>query len=192
MHLFRATLIGGALFLIPLVFIGIVLGKAYEYSMKVAGPIGRLLQIESVGGLALVELLAMVLIVVVCLCAGLLARAQFIRHRVDRLDAILIELIPGYSIAKSMVAGMDKEGGAAGALKPVLARFDDYSQIAFEVERLGDTVVIFLPGAPGAWSGSSLVVEAGRITPLDIPPHQVAGLMRVLGRGSAALVTRSG
>ncbi|OSP56869.1 hypothetical protein BV911_01700 [Pseudoruegeria sp. SK021] len=185
----KTTLLGGVLFLIPLVFIVIILGKAYEFSTAVAGPTGQLLGMqEGVDGYFLVEGLSILLIVALCLIAGLAARLHIIRRQVDRLDSILIELIPGYSIAKSMVGGMASGTDAMATLKPVLARFDDNAQIAFEVDRTDTVVVVFLPGAPGAWSGTSVGMEPWRVTPLDLPPHQAAGLLRVLGRGSAALM----
>ena len=90
---------------------------------------------------------------------------------------------------------MRRSGPASGApwedaerektLKTVLAKFDDYSQIAFEVERLSDgRAIVFLPGAPDAWSGSTVVVDADRITPLDLKSLEVVRLAKNLGKGS--------
>lgn len=191
MQLFRTTLLGGILLLIPLVFASLILGKAYQYSMIVAGPIGEFFGTETVLGTLAVNVMAVILILALCFVGGLIAQMSFIRKHVDRVDAILIELIPGYSIAKSMVAGVVDPTTAMGALKPVLAEFDDNSQIAFEVDRNGDTVVLFLPGAPGAWSGTSIAMDASRVTPLDLPTHQVSGLLRVLGRGSASIIAKA-
>ena len=86
-----------------------------------------------------------------------------------------------------MIGGVADEEDAVSVLRPVLVRFDDYEQMAFEVERLEDRSVIFLPGSPSAWSGTSLIVDADRVTNLNLPPHQVVSLLRVMGRGSAKL-----
>ena len=70
-------------------------------------------------------------------------------------------------------------------MTPVLARFDDSWQIAFEIERIEDrAVVIFLPGAPDPWSGSMCVVTADRITQLDQSIPYVAKIAKRLGRGA--------
>jgi len=66
-----------------------------------------------------------------------------------------------------------------------LVRFDDNTQIGFEVERLdGGNVVIYLPGAPNPWSGSVVYFEADRVTPLGITAAEAFGSLRKLGRGS--------
>ena len=70
-----------------------------------------------------------------------------------------------------------------------MARFDDHELIAFDIERLDDgRVVLYLPGAPDAWSGSVVLVPAERVQPLDIDPAQLARSMQRLGLGTAALM----
>jgi uncharacterized membrane protein len=70
-------------------------------------------------------------------------------------------------------------------MEPVLARFDDYWQIALEVERIpGGTVVIYLPGAPDPWSGSVCYVTEDRIQPLELTFLPVLRTLRGLGKGS--------
>ncbi len=73
-------------------------------------------------------------------------------------------------------------------MTPVLVRFDDYSQIAFEIERNETEAVIFLPGAPSTWSGSTVMVDLARVQKIDAPTHKTVKTMRVLGRGSLQLV----
>jgi uncharacterized membrane protein len=189
----KSTLVGGALFLIPLVVIAVVLGKAYQLATLVAEPLSGVLPVHRVGGVVLADLLAVLVILLLCVVAGLLARLKVVADRVRRLDQAFIELVPGYAVAKSTLSGVaDVEDGARD-VTPVLVRFDDYEQIAFEIERTTAGVVVFLPGAPSAWSGASVLIAPERVTALDLPPHQVIGLLRVLGRGTAtALAGPSG
>jgi uncharacterized membrane protein len=182
----RTTIIGGIFFLIPLAFIAVVLGKAFQLSMKIAHPIGALLPIQHIGGVALASVLGVLILVLVCFLAGLLARHARIADYSRRLDEMMTAVLPGYAIAKSMIGGLVQAQDAMGALKPVLVQMDDHSQLAFEVERDGNVVVVFLPGAPAAWSGSTVLVAPNRVTPLDMAPHEVAQQLRVLGRGGAA------
>ena len=75
-------------------------------------------------------------------------------------------------------------------LKPVLATFDDHQLIAFDMERLADgRAVLYLPGAPDAWSGSVVLVSTERIEALDIDPSDLARSLQGLGRGTAALLS---
>lgn len=184
----KTTILGGFLFLVPLAFIVIVLGKTYQVSMMVAGPLDKIIPVSSIGGVAFVNILAILLLLAVCFLAGLVARGGWFSGRIEKLDGFLIDVMPGYAVAKGMIGSVAKENDIAVVMVPVLVRFDDYDQIAFEIERTDTQAVIFLPGAPSAWSGSTVVVDVGRVQPLNMPVHQTVKLMRVLGRGSLATV----
>lgn len=183
----KSIILRGALFLIPIIFLFMILTKAFEISTMLARPAGKIFPLDHVAGILLVDVLAVVLIVLACLLAGLIAKRGRLFGHMSRLDDFLIDILPGYAVTKGIIGGVADEKNAVSVLRPVLVRFDDYEQMAFEVERLEDRSVIFLPGSPSAWSGSSLIVDADRVTDLNLPPHQVVSLLRVMGRGSAKL-----
>ena len=185
----KTTLLGGILFLVPVAFVAVILGKIFDISMVVAAPVDRLVPLTSIAGVATANIIAIILILIVCFLAGLLAQRSFFSHRMGKLDNFLIDLIPGYAVAKGIVSGVANKDDAMTILRPVLVKFDDYDQIAFEVERDSNNAVIFLPGSPSAWSGASVVVKISRVTPLNVPPHQAVSLLRVMGRGSLKLTT---
>jgi len=186
----KATLVGGLLFLLPLVVVVLIIGKAFQISMMVAKPLGALIPIDSVGGVALVNILAALVILVLCYLAGLLARVSGVKRKVAGLEELLVAAIPGYAFAKTMVSGVVKAEDEVGKMTPVLVRLDDYKQIAFEVERTpGGNVVIFLPGAPNPWSGSVAYVSEDRVETLDMTPQAAIKNLRVLGRGSSSIAS---
>ena len=181
----RETVIGGLLFLLPLTVVALIIGKAYKISLLVAEPLGRLIPIDQVGGVALANILAVLVILVLCYLAGRVARYSGIKGKVARIEELLIATLPGYAFAKTLMSGVAKAEDEAGSMTPVLIRLDDYKQIAFEVERTaGGNVVVFLPGAPNPWSGSVVYVSEDRVEHLDTPPQDVIKNIRVLGRGS--------
>jgi uncharacterized membrane protein len=182
----RTTLIGGAIFLIPVVFVIYILAKASEISSGVAHAIARVAPVDGLAGVLLADALAVLLILAVCYAAGLAARCAFFARHVQRVEALLVEFFPGFTIAKSMASGMAGVDDRASLLRTVLVAFDDHEAIGFEVERTAARVIVFLPGAPSAWSGQSVAVPPGRVTALDLPVHKVSKLMRTLGRGAAA------
>ena len=51
MKFLKATIVGGLLFLVPVVLIIVVLGHAMRLAVKVAQPISESLQLDNVGGL---------------------------------------------------------------------------------------------------------------------------------------------
>ena len=183
----KTTIIGGVIFLVPVVVLAILLTKAYQISMVVAAPIDRLIPVESIGGVALVNILAILLILVVCFASGLLAKTQFLASKINALDGLLIDMMPGYAVAKGVIGSVTDQDEISQLLKPVMVRFDDYSQIAFEIERDETEAVIFLPGSPSTWSGSTVIVDIGRVRKIDAPTYKVVKIMRVLGRGSLQL-----
>ncbi len=180
----RTTLLGGLMFLVPVVFIAIILTKAFQLSMAVAKPVDAVIPIESFAGVALVNILAVAVIILVCFLAGLVARTAILGRRVERIDNLMIDAVPTYAIVKAVLSGAADPDNLDTVLKPVLVRFDDYDQIAFERERDQSKATLFLPGSPSAWSGSVVMVELSRVTDLNLKPHEAMKLLRVLGRGS--------
>ena len=133
-HFMGTVLIGGVLFLIPLVVVVIIFGKAFRIMKVVATPVSRLIPVDSVAGFAVVEIVTLTILMLACLLAGLLARSPWGRKLHSKLDSVLLQLIPGYAWMKGITGGVgDEEAGAL--LKPVLVKFDDQSQLAFEVDR---------------------------------------------------------
>lgn len=184
MRFVKTTVIGGILFLVPIVIFIAVIGKALEITGKMATPLAAVLPVDSIGDLAVVHLLALAILVLVCFLAGLTARTVIAKKLVGALELNVLSKLPAYALLKtktqSMLSAEDIE-----EMTPVVARFDDSWQIAFEIERIdGDKVAIFLPGAPDPWSGSVCVVTADRIAPLDLSIPYVANMAKRLGRGA--------
>ena len=182
------TLVGGVVFLLPLVVVLAVFGQGVALVAKMAAPLISLLPDGNVGGFALATLAAVLLLLLLCYGAGMAARATLGRSLSERFESKLQTVYPRYAVIKAMSQGLH---GALGqrVLKPVLATFDDHQLIAFDMERLDDgRAVLYLPGAPDAWSGSVLLVPAERIEPLDIDAAQLAKSMQRLGLGMAALL----
>lgn len=184
----KTTILGGVIFLVPIVMLAILLTKAYSIGMTVADPIDKVIPYDTVAGIALVNILAVAVIVLFCFLCGVLARIAFVAAKISTIDGFLIDLMPGYAIAKGVIGSVANQEEISALLTPVLVRFDDYSQIAFEIERNETEAVIFLPGAPSTWSGSSLIVDVNRVQKIDVPTHRTVKTMRVLGRGSLGLI----
>jgi uncharacterized membrane protein len=184
----RTTVIGGIVFLVPIVIVVAILGKAFDVMRRIAEPLAEWLPISNVADVILVNLLGGLLLVLLCFLAGLLARTDRAKRIVRAIETRFLDHIPVYAFIKGMtasVAGAQKDN----PLKPVFVRLDDYSQVAFEVERNDDgTVVVYLPGAPNPWSGTVCVVTPDRVTVLDTSLLAAADNVRHLGRGTNGLL----
>ncbi len=184
----RATIVGGVVFLVPFVALAFVLGKALAIMRRVVAPLSRLLPFESVGGVLMVDVIAVVGIFALCLLAGLLARSSTGRALATRIEETMLATIPGYQFAKGMADSLASSQELAQSFTPVLARFDDYTQLAFEVDRTkAGAVVVYLPGAPNPWSGSVVYVDPERIERTELSMMEAVRNIRQLGRGSSEL-----
>lgn len=183
LRFFRTTVLGGILFLVPVIIFIAIAGKALQIIGKLAVPVAGLLGIDTIGGIAVAELLAIGMLVLICFLAGLVAESQSAKNVVKSLEENVLDKIPAYGLLKfksQSALGLENEED----ISPVAVRFDDSWQLAFEVERVeGGNVVIFLPGAPDPWSGSVCVVTGDRITPLDMTVSSAVNLMQHCGKG---------
>lgn len=180
----KTTVLGGILFLVPIIIFIAIIGKALQFTNKLAIPLAGLLGLDKLAGIAAAEILAICLLVLICFFAGLAAKTLIARKFIQTLEVNVLEKIPAYEFLKAKTRSMLSSEEAEG-MHPVLARFDDSWQLAFEIERIeGDKVVMYLPGSPDPWSGSVCVVTKDRITPLDVPVKAVVNLMKRLGKGT--------
>ena len=185
------TVLGGVLFLIPFVLIVVLLGKGFMIMRTIAEKMDVLLPWDLVAGLPIVDVLAVLFLISCCFIAGLVARSSWARDLRNRVDDLLLQLIPGYAWIKGMTGNVSNEDAAAG-FKPVWIRLDDQYQVGYEVERCeGDLVAVFLPGAPDPRTGTLSYVESDRIEDLDSSFNEVTKNFRRLGMGSAAKISQS-
>ena len=185
------TVLGGVLFLIPFVLVVVLLGKGFMIMRTIAEKVNIFLPLDSVAGLPIVDVLAVLFLISCCFIAGLVARSSWARDLRNRVDDLLLQLVPGYAWIKGMTGSVSKEEAAAG-FKPVWIRLDDQYQVGFEVERCeGDLVAVFLPGAPDPRTGTLSYVESDRIEDLDSSFNDVSKNFRRLGMGSAAKISQS-
>lgn len=184
-----STLIGGALFLVPAIFIIIILEKAFQVMLLVARPIEKLLPMDTVIGVGMINLLAGLLILLVFILAGLVARGRRAQAFYKKLDGVLLEVIPGYAWTKTVVGSLGKPEDVEQHFKPVVVTLDDQMQVGFELERSAENlVVVFLPGSPDVRSGAVAYVTAERVAPLDASFLTINRCMKHMGRGAVTLL----
>lgn len=186
----KTTVVGGLLFLVPLIVLLAVLAKAYEIMKAVAHPLARYFHVDTVAGIAFANLVALALLIGLCFLAGLVARSGFMRRLSRRFENRVLQRIPLYSVVKATVDSMlplHREQG----LQPVLVQFDDCSQLGLEVERQTPGVVaVYLPGSPNPWSGSLLLTTPERVTTVPSTMMATMRTLQQLGKGANALIAK--
>lgn len=187
MRFIKTTVIGGIVFLIPIVIVLMVIGEVLDMAGQVAAPLVELLPVQAIGDLALAHLLAFGILVLLCsaLLCGWAAGPNPHRptpRRVARGPGALegAGVRPDQKQDSEHAEPRRHQGHGRRHV-----RFDDCWQIAFAIERVdGGGVAVFLPGAPDPWSGSMCVVSQDRVTPLDANIPIIVEIVKRLGRGA--------
>lgn len=181
----RTTLVGGLLFLVPIVVLAVILEKALGLVHKLSDPLAERFPVAA-GQTPI--LLAAVVLILVCFVLGLLALTGPARLAITWLENTLLSKIPGYVFLKG--AGESALGLEDHAPYPlVLARIEEAWQFGFLIEQLeGGHFAVFVPDAPNPLSGSVFFMSPERVRPSDIPVAAALKCLRQLGAGSRALM----
>lgn len=187
MKFIKTTLIGGVLYLVPIIVLLAIIGKAHEITSKLVEPLAANFP-EGLFGFGAVRLLAIGALVLFCFLAGLFAKTNLAKRVSDWLESTVLSNVPGYTMIKGMsesMAGIEQSTGQ----EAVLARIEDAWQVAFLVERIeGGHVAVYVPGAPNPASGSVYFMTEDRIKPLHMPLTNALKCVRRLGVGSNAVL----
>jgi uncharacterized membrane protein len=182
---FRATALGGILYLMPLAVIGALLGYAWGFAEVIYEPLSKWIPTDSAAGIAVLFAGVVAVLVLTAFFAGLIAHRAIGRRVSTLLEKYLNTFIPKYAIYKDLVAGNIGGTFNVPSLIPVMVVSGDESRVAFESDRTTDgRVVVFFPGAPDTWIGHVSVVDASRVSRLNVPFNDVVGYLEQLGRGA--------
>ena len=183
-ELLKATMAGGLLFLLPVALIAIVLKQAMQLVGKIVRPISNYLPVEAVVGVWGETLLAAVVLILVSLVAGLVARTNVGRRIMRWFENSLLGGLPQYQMVKSMAEGLAHVESAEG-VDPALVSIEGGWQIGYLLEPLDNGwVTVFLPQAPTPMSGNVMYLPADRVRPLGITIGQAMALVKHIGVGS--------
>jgi uncharacterized membrane protein len=183
----KTTIIGGALFLLPVAIVLLVLNHALQLAGKVVRPISHNLHFDrAVTGISIATVLAVVLLIAISFAAGIVARTNAGRRISRWVESSFLGGLPQYQMVKSMGEGLAQIEGAQD-LKPVLISVDGGWQIGYLLEPLENGwVAVFVPQAPTPTAGSVMYLPANRIRPLDISMLQARSIVKHIGIGSGA------
>ncbi len=142
------TILGGVLFLTPIVVLGIVLSKAYDFVRRGLQPLMALIPQKLASGPTMTAALTILLLGLMCFLAGLLAQTLFAQRIVSGLEATVLSKVPGYEYLKQ--AGTSVLGLSESAEHPVvLADFGGSWRIGVQTDSVvGGYVAVFIPNSP--------------------------------------------
>jgi len=187
----KTTIVGGLLFLVPVILLLVILTKAMQLVGKIAAPIAARFPVHEIAGVAFASVVAALLIVLLAFLAGLAARTDTGRAVMRWFEESLLGGLPQYRMMKTMAEGLANIEGASG-IKPALVSIEGGWQIGYVLEEMhAGWVAVFLPQAPTPMSGNVMYMPSDRVRLLDITIGEAMMLVKRLGVGSANALRRA-
>ncbi len=187
----KTTAIGGLIFLLPVIVIGALVGQVVPIVMTVSEVLSEYIPLKTPSGIAILIALSVGIVLLMCFAAGLIARWSIGKKLSKFVENNLILLFPRYAIYREQLKGSIGGDQNKPVMIPVIVHFDDYSRIAFEVERIeGPRVSLYMPGSPDTWSGYVIFMSPDRVERLEIPFSEALGICERMGRESSHLLNQ--
>ena len=144
-HFLRITVLGGVLFLTPIVVLAFILGKAFDLARRGLKPVAMVIPDRFVSGVTMEAILAIVLIAILCFLAGLFARTRPAQRIMAELESSVLSKVPAYEYLKQ--AGASVMGLGETADHPVVfAQLGGAWRIAVQTGVVGGGLVaVFVP-----------------------------------------------
>jgi uncharacterized membrane protein len=182
-RLLTTTLVGGVLFLVPIVLTIFIATSAVKLAGKILAPISRLLPAHGIAGVALADVAAALLLIVACFTAGLIARTQIGHYVNRRLEGAVLRRIPAFTFVKSAAQGL-LGLETRSEVQTALAMIEDAWVPAFVVEKhRSGLLTVFVPSVPTPAAGTIYLLEEARVRRLDVPVTAMVPVIMALGAG---------
>jgi len=187
-HFLRTTILGGVLFLTPIVVLIFILGKAFDFARRALKPVGAIIPDRLVSGTTTEAILAIVLVAPSCFLAGLFARTRPAQRIVAELESSVLSKVPAYEYLKQ--AGASVMGLGEMTDHPVVfLQTGDAWRIGVQTEAVGGGwVAVFVSNSPNPMSGSVFLAAAEHVRPAGVPLATAIASLRRCGVGSTALL----
>lgn len=186
----KTTAIGGLLFLLPLIVVGALISQVAPILIQVAQFLHDYLPATNSISLTFIVSLVLGVLLLLCFAAGMAARWSISKRMTKLFEKQLLLLFPRYAILRDHMA--DTIGGQENRpdVQCVLVTLNDRKMIGFESERSpdGKMVVVYLPGSPDTWAGTTIMVDATRVLPLNRSFGETVTIHEQMGRGTLAFL----
>jgi uncharacterized membrane protein len=180
----RTTVIGGALFLLPIFVVFLVLGKILGLMGGLTEPLVTALGVKTIGGIAVSHLITIFAVLLGAFLAGLFARTEKGQSALRWIRDGVAAIVPQFSLIQDVARNVGTHDDTAD-LPIVLVPTDAGWNLGLLLEEEGDWHAVFLPGAPQMSSGSVAYAHTDQIHRTDLTLTQLWALLRARGKGSS-------
>ena len=186
----KTGVIGGFLVMLPVALILFLVVELVKIVVLITEPVTEHLPVETLGGIEVATVAALLLILAACFVTGLVARTQIGVRSGELIERLGLNRLPGYTLLKSLTRGFssDKE---ASAFSAAVATIRDSDVLAFIVEEHdnGDYTV-FVPTAPTPTIGTIYCLKREKVRKLDVSMAAAVECIMHWGIGSKSLFAK--
>ncbi len=180
----KTTLLGGALVVLPTWLAILLVLKAMVHLELIVKPVSRGLP-ESVRH---PQIMAALLLIVVCFVVGLLIKTTFGHEAKRTLENKVLEKVPGYTTLRGVAEQLGDLEGNRG-FKPALVEIEEALAPAFIVEEhANQRCTVFIPSAPTPAAGTILIIDSARVHPVNVPVTKLFQCVAKWGTGMGDLL----
>ena len=182
----RTTVVGGALFLLPIFVVLLVLGKVIGLTGGLAEPLVQALGVTSIAGIAAGHLVTVFLVVVAAFLAGLFARTRTGQSALTWIQDGVSATLPQFSLIQGVARNIGSDEDVVD-MPVVLVPTDAGWALGLLLEAEGDWHAVYLPGAPEMSSGSVSYVHTDQIHRTEATLKHLWVMLRGRGKGSSQI-----
>jgi uncharacterized membrane protein len=166
----KTTLVGGFFVVLPMVLLYILMGELFDAAIALGTPIADLLPEDAFGDKDTAQVVAVLLLLVVCFLTGLVLRTRTGNRILKWLENKVLEPIPGYTVLRDLsnrFAGDESKdffqpailSGSGGIKTPVL----------IVEEHAGGDYSVLIPIAPTPMLGTIQIARRNLVQKVDLP-----------------------
>ena len=182
-ELTKTTLIGGLLVVLPIYLSILLLAKTLSGILALLSPVTAAIP----AGAQFKQVLALMIVLGVCLVAGLVVRTGAGLRAKNALERSVLEKIPGYSLVRGLASRLGGDE-SEGTFQPALVEIEDALAPGFIIEELEDgRYTVLVPSVPTPAAGSLFILPRERVHPLDVPFTQAVKVISKWGAGAGEL-----
>jgi uncharacterized membrane protein len=182
----RTTVIGGAVFLLPMLLAYFIITKAVQIFGPLLRPLVVEFGIETVIGAAAGTIITLLSLALAAFLFGLFSRTLVGQSLLKWMQAGIVSALPRFHLMQGIAESLDHDQG--GEIPVVIVPADAGWQLALQLEEPhGDWCSVFIPGSPQWTSGSVSFAHIDDVHQIDMSLAKSLMVMRRCGMGSARI-----
>jgi uncharacterized membrane protein len=186
-----ATIISGVFLIVPVGILFIIMKKVIDVLKIILAALNMSFDKSTPFADLLNTLLVVLFVLLICFLCGIMARHQLGTRFVAWLEKNVLSHLPGYYYFKGTAEGVLGVSGEEAFREVVLFRHGDHFLLGFKVEVISAAAVaVFIPDVPRPDTGELFIVSSDDIITTDITHMEAMQLMRGIGKGASARLSK--